>query len=722
MRAPAGDGPQPWSEAERAAFRQRVRDGLVNAQQARDAVGENRKRLGEALSRLRTRSPELKKALADADMFRATLRDPDRIVGALEKLVAKARATGRLPEQVLVDHFGGNLPKLRSKMGELAEEADFWKVAAQRKPFIDHAFKPPKGGMPDPHGMFGHVFQEYVIDDVHGPGAARRFRQRIATLTDNVEVPGGARFEVRSLIWDATFDEAATGGNLNSPETLGRVLRNEVGFEKSIGARPSDVTPTRPKPKPAPPSTVGDNVYATRSEQARMLTQDVGGVGSAKRSGGGGGSGGVGKLAEEVGEEATQAAERTGVRSGLKSAAKAGGKMVGKIALGIGKALLPSPLDVAFLIQGLGDSLNEARAEIRRNKRVDGFATGWASYLISHDWWEARHFERTYNDMDVATQVLDAVGIAKNAFNEGLLLGFAYAEQYSDADSNRMLDAAANAYFKLTQEWLGAEVPGTESMRQLRRPSENRKDASNLSIVLLPLARRMLGGLEKYLFSIRRTKLPFEGEAKTYGAWISVAGEKRLAVIDDAGPLSPRTGYATTNEFLRMRFVGWVPDDLKSLVERRTRAVFGSVPTIDNPEELNWLGLRDALRSAKMEIGARRRRQEEEARESKQRQSYEQEFADLRERIAQPIGLQVRGSVGEGGVNDPDDVTRVSRRLRELGFLKQPTTDLEQIGDAIYDYQLIVLGSRKPDGRIDPRGKTEAALRAGRKHGSMALR
>jgi hypothetical protein len=70
--------------------------------------------------------------------------------------------------------------------------------------------------------------------------------------------------------------------------------------------------------------------------------------------------------------------------------------------------------------------------------------------------------------------------------------------------------------------------------------------------------------------------------------------------------------------------------------------------------------------------------------------------------------------------NAPEDVKRVARRLHELGFLDQPTEDLDAIGDAIYAYQASVLHMPKPDGRIDPRGKTEAALRAGRRI-SMAL-
>jgi hypothetical protein len=71
-------------------------------------------------------------------------------------------------------------------------------------------------------------------------------------------------------------------------------------------------------------------------------------------------------------------------------------------------------------------------------------------------------------------------------------------------------------------------------------------------------------------------------------------------------------------------------------------------------------------------------------------------------------------------MNNPEDVHRVATRLHELGFLDRQSDDLTAIADAIYTYQSVVLRLPKPDGRIDPRGQTETALRAGRKV-SMAL-
>jgi hypothetical protein len=110
-----------------------------------------------------------------------------------------------------------------------------------------------------------------------------------------------------------------------------------------------------------------------------------------------------------------------------------------------------------------------------------------------------------------------------------------------------------------------------------------------------------------------------------------------------------------------------------------------------------------------------------EAERDKARQAeHDREMAAIREAMRPPVGFYVKGSVGEDGRNDPDDLRRTARRLRELGYLEQETMDPDEIGDAIYLYQSAVLGRRKPDGRIDPRGETERALRAGRRV-SMAL-
>jgi hypothetical protein len=75
------------------------------------------------------------------------------------------------------------------------------------------------------------------------------------------------------------------------------------------------------------------------------------------------------------------------------------------------------------------------------------------------------------------------------------------------------------------------------------------------------------------------------------------------------------------------------------------------------------------------------------------------------------VPIRLGGSVGRGGQNDLDDVAVVSARLQELGF--DPGNSIQDLAAAINEYQRDVLNFKHPDGRVDPRGPTEAALSAG---------
>ena len=73
----------------------------------------------------------------------------------------------------------------------------------------------------------------------------------------------------------------------------------------------------------------------------------------------------------------------------------------------------------------------------------------------------------------------------------------------------------------------------------------------------------------------------------------------------------------------------------------------------------------------------------------------------------------LRGSVGgREADNHPEDVGRVRARLKTLGY---PTTDdPATLVAAIERYQRDVVGLKRPDGRIDPAGRTLTALNAGK--------
>ena len=93
-------------------------------------------------------------------------------------------------------------------------------------------------------------------------------------------------------------------------------------------------------------------------------------------------------------------------------------------------------------------------------------------------------------------------------------------------------------------------------------------------------------------------------------------------------------------------------------------------------------------------------------------------FGDLFKETAESLVdramcFTLKGSVGgREADNDPEDVRRVRARLKTLGY---PTTDdPATLVAAIERYQRDVVGLKRPDGRIDPAGRTLTALNAGK--------
>ena len=97
-------------------------------------------------------------------------------------------------------------------------------------------------------------------------------------------------------------------------------------------------------------------------------------------------------------------------------------------------------------------------------------------------------------------------------------------------------------------------------------------------------------------------------------------------------------------------------------------------------------------------------------------------------RSAKPPGFSVQASdvgpesgnllvasVGKGGKNRKDDLFRLGKFLMESGApaaLLRALADPADLGKLVARYQKEVLRFRKPDGRIDPGGKTIGAMRA----------
>lgn len=211
------------AEKEREQFRAQLRGALTQAQTT--SMNPEWARLQESLHKGWVKpSDDAKKVLLKAIDMNATVRDPDWLLKAADDLWEKARRTGNDPEKLLAEHYGGRLPILNS-----TGDQSFWARAAADKPFVDKTFAS------DNHGSFVHVFQMYAIDLRYGAGTAKKFRQDLAKLKDEIEFPDSVK-DLRAQIWDGVFDEYMEG-NLNRPEVLGPILNELLGFNRARRAK-----------------------------------------------------------------------------------------------------------------------------------------------------------------------------------------------------------------------------------------------------------------------------------------------------------------------------------------------------------------------------------------------------------------------------------------------------------------------------------------------------
>ncbi len=146
----------------------------------------------------------------------------------------------------------------------------------------------------------------------------------------------------------------------------------------------------------------------------------------------------AGKVATEVASEAVEEVARPRKLAGL-------GAKVGKATLALIDGLMPDPTDAIALLISFAESFNAAQEAVRKRNLENGFAVGWACYVLFPTWERARTFARTYVEKDVITQIIDAVGIAENAYNEGLVRGFRYGEKHSTAQLDRVRQSALDA-------------------------------------------------------------------------------------------------------------------------------------------------------------------------------------------------------------------------------------------------------------------------------------
>ena len=138
------------------------------------------------------------------------------------------------------------------------------------------------------------------------------------------------------------------------------------------------------------------------------------------------------------------------------------GRVAAKIGIAIVDGLIPDPTDAIALMIKYAESFKAAQEAVRKRNLEKGFAVGWACYLLFPRWERARTFARTEVSKDVITQIIDAVGIAENAFNEGLVRGFIYGEKHSRVQLNgarqRALDAVHRSGRTVNGDYLGDGV------------------------------------------------------------------------------------------------------------------------------------------------------------------------------------------------------------------------------------------------------------------------
>jgi hypothetical protein len=138
------------------------------------------------------------------------------------------------------------------------------------------------------------------------------------------------------------------------------------------------------------------------------------------------------------------------------------GAKVGKATLALIDGLMPDPTDAIAAMINVAESYKAAQEAVRKRNLEKGFAIGWACYALFPTWERAQTFARSYVEKDVITQIIDAVGIAENAYNEGLVRGFRYGEKHStallDLVRQRALDAVHRSGQTVNGHYLGDGV------------------------------------------------------------------------------------------------------------------------------------------------------------------------------------------------------------------------------------------------------------------------
>jgi hypothetical protein len=153
-------------------------------------------------------------------------RDPEQVLDPIVEIWQRAAVNRTTTREALESMFPGG----PNHVYDIPLGGDLTRDVLLRKgPFRDLVFAD------DVHGAHTHMFPELLTARVLGSvDAASRFRQRIGESS-------GFTVDKKSLwrsIWNAVFD-TTDGGHINTPETLGKILQEDLGLPRWGGTLPA---------------------------------------------------------------------------------------------------------------------------------------------------------------------------------------------------------------------------------------------------------------------------------------------------------------------------------------------------------------------------------------------------------------------------------------------------------------------------------------------------
>jgi hypothetical protein len=304
---------------------------------------------------------------------------------------------------------------------------------------------------------------EHVAEDIIGDDLGLTLRPAPA----DPDKPPTAETNGRTRPLEERLREAAAGKDAKKAEEASRLLRERQVNKRWINKRLREIADGGGANAEHARRLIGDLREAEKEHGAakRVLKPKQPGAGAAntprptKYQGGDAAPKAEGKVEKTAGsagkvETAAAKVEKTvgskvateAVEEVARPRRLAGlGAKVGKATLALIDGLMPDPTDAIALLIDYAESFKAAQEAVRKRNLEKGFAIGWACYVLFPTWERAKTFARTYVEKDVITQIIDAVGIAENAYNEGLVRGFRYGEKHSTAQLDRVRQRALDA-------------------------------------------------------------------------------------------------------------------------------------------------------------------------------------------------------------------------------------------------------------------------------------